>query len=51
MDLPFKFMKRPVDGTPSFCHINCTALLGVISKLAEGAFDPIIYIIYKEVEE
>ena len=40
-----------LDGIPSFYCINCTALLGDSSKLAEGALDPIICAINKDVKE
>ena len=43
-----KFTKVPLDGIPSICCINCTAQFGVISKLAEGALNPIIYVTDKE---
>ena len=33
---------------PSLQCINCTAQLGVIHKLAEGALDAIIYVIDKD---
>ena len=46
---PFVFSKVPLDGLPSFCSINCTTQLGVISKLADGALDPIIYVIGEDV--
>ena len=32
----------PFDGFASFCHINCTAQLDVISRLAEGALSPTV---------
>jgi len=36
-----EFIKVPLDGIPSFCHINCTTQLGVVCKFAdesEGRF-------------
>jgi len=45
----FKFSRR--DGTPSFYRINCILQLGVTSRLAESALDPIIKIVDKDVEE
>ena len=33
---PFVYIKVPLEGTLSFCCMNCTPQLGVISKLAEG---------------
>ena len=41
----------PVDGIPLFYVANCTTQLDVINKLAEGALNPIIYIIDKNVKE
>ena len=46
----------PLDDFPSFQRIDCTAQLGVIRKLAEGALDVIddvndIYVIDKDAEE
>jgi len=48
--LPFTFLRVPLYVIPSFCCINCIAQLGVISKLAEGALNPIIYAIDEDVE-
>ena len=33
----FYFAEVPLDGIPSFCCMDCTTQLSVISKLAEGA--------------
>ena len=41
----------PLDGFPSFQCIDCTAQLGVICKLAEGALDDIVYVIDEDVGE
>ena len=41
----------PLDGFPSFQHIDCTTQLGVIHKLAEGALDAIIYVVDEDVED
>jgi len=41
----------PLDGFPSFQHIDCTTQLGVIHKLAEGSLDAIVYVIDKDIEE
>ena len=41
----------PLDGLPSFQRIDCTAQLGVICKLAEGALDAIICVIDQDAEE
>jgi len=49
--LPIKFVQIPLDGIPSFCHINYTTQFGVIHKLAKSAFDPIICVIDKDFEE
>jgi len=35
--LPFKPVQVLQDSSSSFCYINCSAQLGVINKLAEGA--------------
>jgi len=35
-----KLVQVPLDGIPSFWCVNCTTQLGVICKLAEGAFNP-----------
>ena len=35
---------------PSFCNVNCTTQVGIINKLAEGALDPTVYVIDKDVE-
>jgi len=51
MHSPFKFIKVPLDGIPSFCHINCITQLGIISKVAEGALNPITYVIDKDIKE
>ena len=45
----FKLVQIPLDGIPSFCCTN--ANLGVISKLAEGALSPAVYVTDKDVEE
>jgi len=34
-----QLVQVPLDGIPSFWHVNCTTQLGVICKLAEGALD------------
>ena len=41
----------PLDGFPSFQCIDCTAQLGVVCKLAEGALDAIICVTDDDVEE
>ena len=47
----FKPVQVPPDGTPSFCHLNCTVQLGVISRLAEDALNLIISVIDKDAKE
>ena len=41
----------PVDDFPSFQCIDCTAHLGVICKLAEGASNSIVNVIDKDEKE
>ena len=41
----------PLDGFLSLQCIDCTAQLGVIHKLTEGALDAIVYVIDDDVEE
>jgi len=41
----------PLYGFPSFQCIDCTAQLGVLFKLAEGALSAIVCVIDKDVEE
>jgi len=48
---PFKFVKVPLDGISSFCHINCSIQLGIVSKVAEGALNPIMYVTDEDVKE
>ncbi|KAK4811117.1 hypothetical protein QYF61_019748 [Mycteria americana] len=43
MGPPPKPVKVPLDGIPSLRHVNHTTQLGVIHKLAEGAFNPTVY--------
>ena len=40
-----KLVQVPLDGIPSFCHVNCTTQLGVVCKLTEGALDLAVYVI------
>ena len=42
---PVEFIKVLLDGIPSFCRINCTVQLGVISKLADDVLNPVICVI------
>ncbi|KAK4824031.1 hypothetical protein QYF61_009622 [Mycteria americana] len=46
-----KPVKVPLDGTPSLQRVDCTTWLGVISKLAEGALSPTVYVIDKDVKQ
>ena len=46
-----KCVPVPLDGVPPFYCVGCTAQLGVISKLGEGALNPTVYVIDKDVEE
>ena len=41
----------PLVGIPSFYCVTCTTQLDVISKFAEGALNPTVYDIDKDVEE
>jgi len=47
----FKLLQIPLGDIPSIYCICCTTLLSVISKLAEGALNPTISVIDKDVEE
>ena len=44
-------VQDPLDGIPSFYCVNCTTQLGIISRLAEGALNLIIYLIGQDVKE
>jgi len=46
-----KPVQIPLDDIPPFSCVNCTTQLGVISKLAEGALNLIVYVTDKDVEE
>jgi len=50
MGPPFEFIRVPLDGFPALCCINCTSKLGVITKLAAVALNPIIYVTDKDVK-
>ncbi|KAK4810873.1 hypothetical protein QYF61_013281 [Mycteria americana] len=45
-----KPVQVPLDGIPSLQRINCTTQLGVISKLAEGALNPTVYVIDEDIK-
>ena len=51
MGLHFKRGQIPLDGVPSFYSANCTSQLSVISELADGALNPTVQVINKDVEE
>jgi len=40
-----------LDGIPSFCCISRTSQFGIVCKFVEGALDPIICVIDKDVKE
>ena len=44
----FESVQVPLDVFPSFFCMNCTTQIGVISKLAEGAINPTVYITDKD---
>lgn len=46
----FLSLSRSLDGVLSFCCVNCTIQLGVISKLPEGALNPVIYVIDEDIK-
>ena len=46
---PLKPVRVPLDGVPSLQHVDCTTQLGVTSKLAEGALNPIVHVTNKDV--
>ncbi|PKU46357.1 rna-directed dna polymerase from mobile element jockey- hypothetical protein [Limosa lapponica baueri] len=49
--LPFKLVWVPLDGIPSFQHVNYTTEFGVIGKLAEDALNPTLHVSDKDVEQ
>jgi len=48
MGPPLKPVQIPLDHIPSTWHANHTTLLGVTCKLAEGALNPTICVVYKD---
>ncbi|GAB0178969.1 cAMP-dependent protein kinase inhibitor alpha [Grus japonensis] len=48
---PLQPVKVPLDGIPSLQCVDRTTQLGVVSKLAEGALDPTVHVIDKDVEQ
>ncbi|KAK4832391.1 hypothetical protein QYF61_022246 [Mycteria americana] len=46
-----KPVKVPLDGIPSLKHISYTTELGAICKFAEGALNPTVYVINKDIEQ
>ena len=49
MGSPLKPVQVPLDGIHFLLHVNCTTQLSVICKLAEGAFNPTVHVVYKDV--
>ena len=47
----FERVQVPLDGVPPLCCFNCTTLLDVISKLAEGTLNPTVCVSDKDVEQ
>jgi len=45
-----EFVQVPLDGIPSSWCVNCTTQLGVICKLAEGAFDLAAYVLDENIK-
>ena len=41
---PLKPVKVPLDGIPSLLHVDRSTQLGVVSKLAEVALNPTVYV-------
>jgi len=50
MGSPLKPSQVPLDSISSLCYVNCTTQLGVDCKPAEGALDPPVHVIYKDVK-
>jgi len=46
-----KLVQVPLDGISFFCCINRTTQLSVVCKLAEGALDPTVYVIDKDIKQ
>ena len=47
---PLKPVKVPLDGVPSLQHVDCSTQLGAISKVAEGALNPTVHVVDKDVK-
>lgn len=45
-----KFVQVHLNGIHSFYSVDCTTQIGVICKLPEGALDPIVYVIDKDIK-
>ncbi|KAF4804270.1 hypothetical protein TURU_009302 [Turdus rufiventris] len=43
-----ELVQVPLDGIPSFMSVNSTTQLGVICKFAEGALNPFVYVLNKD---
>jgi len=48
---PLKPAKVPLDGIPSLQHVDHTTQLGVVGKLAEGAFSTTVHVPSKDVTQ
>jgi len=48
---PLQPVKVPLNGIPSLEHVNHTAQLGVIGKLAEGALSPTVHVVDKDIQD
>jgi len=46
-----KLVQVPLDGILSLRCINCTTWLAVICKFAEGALNPTVYIVGKDIKQ
>jgi len=45
-----ELVQVPLDGILSLRCVNCTTQLGVTCKLAEGAFNPTVYVTDKDIK-
>ncbi|PKU46851.1 solute carrier family 22 member 7- hypothetical protein [Limosa lapponica baueri] len=46
-----ELVQLPLDAILSLRHVNCTIQLSVICNLAEGALDPTLYVIGKDIKQ
>ena len=51
LGLLLKTVWVPLNAIPSLWCVDCTSQLGVISKLAEGAFDPTVNVTDEDIKE